>query len=102
MGLETGKNKNKTDGGLTTLTGLSDSNTFVKLTVKMKDKHCAKKHQLKTPKKYQPGLKNHQENSLSGAGGVSVHVNVCLPKRRKKERSWLNLALSELRTNILW
>lgn len=30
-------------------------------------------------------LKNHQENSLSGAGGASVHVNVCLPKRRKKK-----------------
>lgn len=40
MGLEMGKNKNKMDGGLTTLNGVSDSNTVVKLTVKVKDKHC--------------------------------------------------------------
>lgn len=66
MGLETGKNKNKTDGGLTTLTGLSDSNTFVKLTVKVKDKHCAKKRQLKTRKKYQPGLKTTKETHCLG------------------------------------
>lgn len=53
MGLEAGKNKNKTDGGLTTSNGLSDSNTFVKLTVKVKDTQCSKrntnrKHQRNT------------------------------------------------------
>lgn len=37
MGLEAGKPRNKMDGGLTTLTGWSDSNTFAKLTVKVKD-----------------------------------------------------------------
>lgn len=81
MGLETGKNKNKMDGGLTTLTGSSDSNTFVKLTVKVKDKHCAKRRQLKTPKKYQPGLKTTKETHCLGRGWASVHVT-----RRRKER----------------
>lgn len=51
MGLEMGKNKNKMDGGLTTLSSASDSNTFVKLTVKMKDivqRNTKRKHQRNT------------------------------------------------------
>lgn len=39
-----GENKNKTDGGLIILNRLFDSNIFVKLIVKVKDKYCLEKY----------------------------------------------------------
>lgn len=105
MGLETSKNKNKMEGGLTTSNGLSDSNTFVKLTVKVKDKHCSKKHQLNTWKKYQPGLKQKKTQTQSahclGLSRASVNACVCLRKRRKQAPDWI-FGCQKLWTHIWW
>lgn len=85
MGLETGKNKNKADRGLTTSNGLSDSNTFVKLTVKVKDK-LFKGTPTETTKEIPTRLKNQPGSSLSGAG-LSGRACVCMQaKRRKKDQ----------------
>lgn len=80
-----GENKNKTDGGLTTLNRLSDSNTFVKLTVKVKDKHCSEKHQ---PKRHQRNTNQalNPPRKLIVWGGQSERACVCVhTKRRKKD-----------------
>lgn len=66
MGLEVGKNKNKMDGGLTTLNGLSDSNTLVKLTVKVTDEHCSKKRQPKLQRNASRALKPPSKSIVWG------------------------------------
>lgn len=66
MGLEAGPNKNKMDEGLTTLNGLSDSNTLVKLTVKVTDEHCSNKHQLKLQRNASKALKAPSESTVWG------------------------------------
>lgn len=70
-----GKNKNKTDGGLTTLNGLSESNTLAKLTVKVTDEHCSKKRQLKLQRNTNKALKPPAKSIVWGrAGGACASV----------------------------
>jgi hypothetical protein len=75
------------------LNGLSDSDTFVKLTVKVTDKHCSETHQRKTSKKYQGGLKPTEKNHCVGQGreGVCTHLCAC----GREGRSCLHRLLSE-------
>lgn len=73
MGLEVGKNKNKMNGGLTTLNGLSEINTLAKLTVKVTDEHCSKKRQLKLQRNTNKALRPPGMSIVWGrAGGASA------------------------------
>lgn len=68
MGLEAGTNKNKTDGGLAALNGLSDSNASVKLTVKVTDEHCSKKRRPKLQRNASKGFKTAKQKHCVGKG----------------------------------
>lgn len=89
MGLEVGKNKNKMDGGLTTLNGLSESNTLAKLTVKVTDEHCSKKRQLKLQRNTNKALKPPGKKHCVGHGWGSV----CLCASGPEEIACVSLAV---------
>lgn len=75
MGLEAGKNKNKADRGLTTLNGLSDSNTFVKADCQSDGQTLFKETSTENTKEIPTRLKNHREEKhCLGQGWVSVRA----------------------------
>lgn len=89
MGLETGTNKNKTDGGLTISNGLSDSNTFVKLLSKRRTNSVQGNTSWKHQRNYQPGLKTTKATPYLGRGWAGMHAYVCGQKRRRTDCGWI-------------